>query len=1005
MQRVEKTVQLLQERIVCEQIPIDGIYIKECLYKTGSNLPLFDASWRKFANGSTWGEYRDTHCWFYVKVDVPAQLKEETVRLSVKTDKTGWDAENPQFLAYIDGECVQGLDINHTTLRLPNKDHFELYLYAYSGTPDVNGNNHRPASTLDVAFEVIDTETEALYYDVSVPMEIAKYLPIESIEYTTIVNILREACSFISFYDDSYIACIKKARGFLQDNLYHKSWHTDDACIACIGHTHIDIAWLWTVAQAREKAQRSFATEVALLKQNEDFYFTSSQPYLYQAVKEEAPELYKEIRDLVLKGKWEAEGAAWLEFDCNIPCGESLVRQIYYGKKFFKEEFNIDSKILWLPDVFGYSAALPQILKKAGVDKFVTSKISWNDTNRLPNDIFQWKGIDGSEVLAYFISTTPKRRGLPVINGTGYVSVASPAEVAGTYERFEPKNLANELICCYGHGDGGGGVTQAMIEKIRRMQKGLPGCPTTRMKTVTQTFADMEKKNAGKTLPTWTGELYLEFHRGTYTSRALNKKYNRLCEEKLKNAEFLYTLLFVKNRTPYPHEKFERLWKSVLLNQFHDILPGSSIREVYEVTDKEYLMIVSELDDMILSAEDLIAQEVSKNELVLFNTTSTCTCGVAEVQGAQVYFDNIPQKGYKVIKKSSLQNTSTCKTDETFIENKWYRLTFNNAGQVVSLYYKPQNREVLKDGQKGNLLMAYTDIPAEYDAWNLDADYYKNGAEINTLISQETIEEQVRVGKKFLWKYGESFITQTIWLYENLDRIDFQTEVNWQAEHILLKTLFPVDINTNKATFEIQYGSVERSTTENTSWEQAQFEVPAQRYAYKKENGFGFALLNDCKYGYSAKNDTISLSLLRSPAYPYKWADKGMHTFTYSVYCGGEGFEQEVVNHAECLNKPFGVTLGKGDVSTQNCYSLVTCDSANIIIDAVKVAENNKGIILRLYESLNKRTDCILDFGFNVKGVWIADLLENPIERVAFKNNQVSLKVNSFEIITLLIEV
>ncbi len=994
MQQVEKTIQLLEARIIQKRIPIDGIYRKECSYKKGSILPPVDSTWEPFNNGSQWGEKRDTHCWFFTKVKVPQELRKGNVRISVKTDKKGWDAENPQFLAYIDGECIQGLDLNHTSITLPKNEEFELYLYAYSGTPATDGNNDKFASTLEIAFEIVDEAVQSLYYDISVPADIAKYLEIDSAQYAELSAILHEACDCLRFFgvtDEVYRASIEKAAVYLQEKLYSKAWNTDDIKIACIGHTHIDIAWKWTIAQAREKAQRSFATEVALLKKNDDFRFMSSQAYLYEAVKEECPQLYEEIRQLVKAKKWEVEGAAWLEFDANVPCGESLVRQIVYGKKFFQEEFGVDTKVLWLPDVFGYSAALPQILKKAGVDKFVTSKISWNDTNRLPNDMFNWKGIDGSEVLAYFISTTPKRRGLPVICGTGYVSFASPADIAGTYERFNPKNIASELLCCYGHGDGGGGVTQGMIEKVRRMSKGLPGCPTTEMKTVTQAFEDMQRKNEGKVIPSWVGELYLEFHRGTYTTRALNKKYNRLCEEELKRAEWLCTLAHVEYGAEYPQERLERLWKEVLLYQFHDILPGSSIREVYEDTDIGYERVLSEVKMIISEATEAIVKDIKADEFISLNPTSL------EING-------IPSKGYKIMSTPEVQGLTTIHSTENIIENKWYKVVFNTSGQIEELIYKPQNRSVLKSNAKGNVLMAYEDMPLEYDAWNIDADYIQKGTEVDCLLSKESIHEKERSGYCFQWKLGDSIIKQTIWLYENIDRIDFDTEVDWQAEHILLKALFPVEVNTDHAVYEIQFGTVSRSTHNNTSWDEAQFEVPAQRFCYLKENGFGVALLNDCKYGYAAKNNVMSLSLLRSTADPFQWADKGKHSFKYSIYCGGDNFEVKTLKHAEQINKPMSILKGTGEVTQKTEYSLVSCDAENVVIDTVKLAENGKDIVIRMYEATNRRTNCVLSFGFAVKDVWKADLMENEQEKLRVRENKMNLQVNPFEIVTLVIK-
>ena len=987
----KKLLEEIKARSVVSERKIDAIYYKETEYKKGNECAVFDETWQPFPLGGKWGEFRDTHFWFYFRVSVPEAIPGREFRLRVSTGKSGWDGENPQFLAYVNGKCMQGLDINHTFLYVESGKEAEIYLYAYSGTPSASGKNDKFASELSVSLIEIDREYEELYFDVEVPVGITEYSADDSSEYVFLSGLIEKVSEYVQLYGDDGK---KLARDFLQNELYGKKWRSFDTEIACIGHTHIDIAWMWTVLQAREKVQRSFATELSLIERNDDFRFTSSQAYLYNAVKEEAPDLYERIKKEIALKNWEAEGAAWVEFDSNVPCGESLIRQVFYGKKFFREEFGAESKVMWLPDVFGYSAALPQILVRSGVEKFVTAKISWNDTNRLPNDTFMWKGIDGTEILTHFICTTPKRKGLPVIDGTGYVSKATPAEIAGTYERFRPKSIAKELICCYGFGDGGGGVTEDMIKRIRRMKNGLPGCPPAKMTTVTETFRAMEEKLKGAELPVWKGELYLEFHRGTYTTRADNKKYNRQCERLLKQAEILCTADHIINGTAYPQNKLESLWKQVLLNQFHDILPGSSIREVYDVTDAEYKTISAELSALINDAKKRVAPKVKIDEHIVFNMTGFIRSGA--VNG--IMAENVPPYGYKTVKKTDPVNSVTAKGD--ILENSFYRIRFGKNGQIEEFIYKPLDRSVL-NGANGNVLTAYKDIPAEYDAWNIDKDYINYGSEIIDLKDRKIITSGGKTGFEFRWKFGNSEIKQSVVMDDGV-RVDFITEVDWHEKHVLLKALFPIAVNTDKARYEIQFGNLERTTHNNTSWDSAQFEVPAQRYAFLKENGFGFALLNDCKYGYCAKGNVLGLSLLRSPDYPCRGADEGKHEFVYSVMCGAENFENEVFREAEFLNSPL-TDFESGTAKAAKEFSLIRSDKENVAVSAFKMADNGNGIIIRVYETIGKTTDLVLTTCFEIGEAYITNLEEKIEARIGIEHNKIKTRIRPYEIITFLL--
>ena len=435
-------------------------------------------------------------------------------------------------------------------------------------------------------------------------------------QYADILRYVNTALNMVDFVDvglDDFGECCKKAHTYLKNEYFGRYCKRGNTSVSCIGHTHIDVAWLWPVRQTREKAQRSFATVLALMDRYPSYKFMSSQCYLYQAVKEEAPELYERIKQRVAEGRWDVEGAMWLEADCNLISGESLVRQILYGKRFMKREFGIDSKVLWLPDVFGYSAALPQILKQSGVETFVTSKISWNDTNVLPYDMFRWKGLDGSEVFTYFL-TAPADANNPKDIHTNYNAIANPVDFLRTYNRMQQKSLTNEVLMDYGYGDGGGGPTAQFIENIERMQCGAPNFPYTKFERASDFFARVRKKvYDNPELPRWTGELYLEYHRGTYTSVAKNKRNNRRAEYSLQNLEKLFVLANKLGGVEYPRKWFEEMWQMVLTNQFHDIIPGSSVTEVYNVTDREYAKLFDEAKAHYDRCMSAILPYVSKN--------------------------------------------------------------------------------------------------------------------------------------------------------------------------------------------------------------------------------------------------------------------------------------------------------------------------------------------------------------------------------------------------------
>lgn len=996
---------------VLNEKKLSSFYVKQTGYKKGSELPKMDATWERLT-----GDFRfsglDKHYWLYAKVDIPEEMQGKNNYLQLCTGLVGWDAINPQFMVYINGKLVQGADVNHMRVKL-DKDlqTFDLHLYAYTGLSDPNyftGEvNDERSFCFSSSLVEIDALCEKVYYDMKVLYDILCYTEETDKAYGDIslaLGTLMDCIDLRMPKSKEYFQSLQVASDYADKEIYGKLCQKTFPKVMSVGHTHIDIAWMWTVAQTREKAQRSFATVIANMKQYPQYKFMSSQALLYENVKEECPQLYDEIKSAIKSGQWEVEGSMWVEADCNLTSGESLVRQILYGKTYFQDEFGIDTKVLWEPDVFGYSAALPQIMKKSGVDKFVTSKISWNDTNQMPYDIFSWKGIDGSEVFTYFLTAQRKQKGKKPQNYTTYVPQADASFIAGTWDRLTQKELTDEAIITYGWGDGGGGPTQEDLEHLSRFAYGIPNCPTTEFSTATA-FLDKlyEKTKEDENLPIWDGELYLEFHRGTYTSQAKNKKYNRKAEFGFQNVEWLYSMSNTLLGTAYPTATLHNAWKTILKNQFHDILPGTSIKEVYEVTDKEYAELFKTADMFTQTAVQDIADALPiESGYVVFNPTSYNVSTDVYYDGKYYSVTDISPKGYKTV---ALKETpTTVKIVGKTFENNYYKIQFNDDYEMQSILHKKTNRELLKAGCTGNKLIAYDDTPVGFDAWEL-RDYHKQKSwQISNVDKVEIVSQGARTGVKIKRSFCGSSITQTVYLYDTTERIDVENDIDWQTEHICLKAYFPVDINSKKATFDIQFGNLERTMSNNTSWDKAQFEVCAHKFADISDGNFGVALMNDCKYGYDVKNGNLGITLLKCATYPAGNCDKGNHTFTYSIYAHeGTLNGSDTTKQAFILNNPLQVykVNGKGNGKLPCSYSYVQADKENVVIDTIKQAEKRDTTIVRMYESNNTPVTTTLTFGSEIKEVYLCDLLENRLEKIAVKNNQCTIKVKSFEIITL----
>ncbi len=1044
--RIENLLGTIEQEINSEAVVIRNVLFKKLSYYERNTFLEDKAVYNEFVTDERFGEL-DQHFCFKTSIRFPEKFIGKRVVLQLKTGAIDiWNTDNPQFILYLDKQMLCALDMNHYECILSESAEdreYEIDLYAYT-------NTNQKDILLDLSVAIQHPKIEEFYYDISVPFETAVLLKEEDDRRICMLKVINETLNLVDFRvvpSNEFYESIHEAQEYFEQNFYLKMCKEGDIFVYSVGHTHIDVAWKWRVRQTREKVIRSFSTVLYLMDKYPDYKFMSSQPQLYQFVKEDAPEMFEKIKERVKEGRWETEGAMWLEADCNLTSGESLIRQIIYGKKFFEEEFDKkDNVILWLPDVFGYSAALPQILKKTGVKYFMTTKIGWNEYNKIPNDTFLWQGIDGSEILTYFITTRnyekdPELKGLPDISTT-YNGMQNPSQIMGTWQRYQNKDLTNDVLTCYGYGDGGGGTTPKMLEKSKRMMRGIPGCPVVKQTFAREFFEKLEENLNGKQIPKWCGDLYLEFHRGTYTSMGRNKKNNRKMEFELQIAEFFQTLAFIKDTSfDYDKKQLDKAWKLLLLNQFHDILPGSSIKEVYEDSDIDYQeinKIASELRHEALNRIGFVENQTNVLEgqkaIYVWNTLSfkrsemiLLPQGIKEVvhngkklqtqyseQGYLCNVENIPSNGYTILYcieeeqgLNSMQRNACRKSEVKIFETNYYKVMFNDIGELNSLYDKFADRDVLKDGITSNKLVVYEDRPYEYDAWNIDNFYSQKSYPVNNVISWEVEQGEIRTKVLCKKKFLDSYITQEIIFYEDSKRIDFNTNVDWKQKQLLLKAEFQLDVLATQATCEIQYGNIVRNTHKNTSWEQAQFEVCAHKWVDVSETGYGVSLMNDCKYGYSLNESDISITLIKSGIFPNPEADQEVHEFTYSLYPhDGDYREGKVLQNAYQLNVPCLLSEVTNIEQSKEDFSLFGDLKEHVIIESIKRAEESDDIIVRLYEAYGKRGKIELNLEkLGVKKAWLCNLLEEKEIELELEEKEIGFYIKPYEILTIRTEV
>ncbi|CEM62878.1 alpha-mannosidase [Treponema phagedenis] len=1035
-QRAERIRDQLKKLTVSDEQRVKEWKQKDGFFLNPEEAQKDKGAWKNFnSDKDRWGK-KDLHAWFSTELEVPKLKTGERAVLEVRTDKDGWDAINPQMLVFINGAVAQGCDTNHRRVVLPSsaKGKIKLDIQAY-------GQREPADLQLAVSLFIEDLRIYNLYCDFHTAIESAKTL--SDSEYNEILwhDILTQAVNMLDLREPlskDFYTSVEKASEYFKKTLYKversNAGRKKNIRAACIGHTHIDIAWWWTVAQTREKAIRSFATVLKLMDEYPDYLFMSSQPFLYDAVKKRYPEVFERIKKQIKNKRWEPEGGMWVEADCNLPSGESFVRQFIHGKKFFKEEFGVDNKILWLPDVFGYSASLPQICKKCGIDYFMTTKITWSQINKLPYDTFNWKGIDGTELFTHFVTGIDyesQKEG----HFTTYNGFLDPSTTRGAWERYQHKDINQDVLISYGHGDGGGGPTHEMLEHGKRLVNDLPGLPQLHQSFVGEYFDDLYKRvKNNKKLPLWAGELYLEYHRGTYTSMARNKRGNRKSEHLLQSLEFFASWAKTLGGS-YPQTEIYDNWTTVLTNQFHDILPGSSIKEVYDVTKEEYEQIEKDCTALLQTALEFIADKIGGKGVRVFNTLSFERNDVIEIpaklfsaklpcneegvplvhqkaaNGSILIQPSIPARGSVLITVGG-ENTATSakqanpfKITEKGIETKLYNIKLSKEGQITSFYDRKGHREVLPPKARANVFRLYEDKPIDYDNWDIEIYYREKSWELSNCTKALWTEKgPVRATYHVEYEISNCIIKQDIHFYANSLRVDFDTWVDWKIHQHLLKVEFPVDINTLTATCDIQFGNVQRPVHTNTSWDVARFEFCAHKWIDLSEGNYGASLLNDCKYGHSVHKGKMELTLIKSGILPNPDTDIEEHRFVYSFF-PHTGQVQAAKTHEQAYMLNIPAYICKTDSATGKASAnFIPMKADGVICETTKLSEKGDSFVLRAYEYKNSRGSLTLSIPKTFGKAFEADMLEKPGKAIPIRNDKIKLSFKPFEVKTILLK-
>lgn len=984
--------------------------------------------WKPVKTGDSWGPaYQEG--WYRVTGTLPEPREGHApVLVYGLNPQIAWEySPNVEGTIWAGNHPVGGLDFGHEYFRLdPADTAIDLLVQTFAHNKETTV--FRPEKPRTAKPEVyngfhtalLDEERLQLFHDAEFAYDLIDAFPEGDPSAALILRALNDVCNQFSESNRRTWRDARKSIKAALESIAVEPPHT----IHAFGHAHLDTAWLWPLSVTRLKMAHTTAVQLSLAERYPTHHYVHSQASQYEWIEKGHPGLFKRVKAAIKSGNWEPVGSMWVEADCNLTGAESLVRQFLYGRNYFKDKLGVECLDMFLPDVFGYSAALPQILRKFNIEAFLTQKLSWNHTNKIPHNTFWWQGIDGSKVFAHFPPADT------------YVADCSPKQIAQSVKNHRDHGRSDRSLYLYGFGDGGGGPTEWHIERLNRA-KLAPGLPMVETAGGAREFYRAAIDEA-KDLLTWSGELYLEAHRGTYTSQAACKAENRRAEFLLRDAELLCAFAPDYPKA-YPQEELEKAWKIVLLNQFHDIIPGSSVKEVYEEAARDYAEATALaqkcLDKALASIAKPFGTAGLENPAALFHQAEH------ETQGSTGAY---PAKGIQSIKcgdeclptqevdlwgerslifavpaaarnSVALADFSTAPAPETRrlkvsnrkLENDEWVVRFDTHGNITSIASQDDSPlEFIVPGRLANLFQLLDDRPTFWDAWDTELYAQETALDLVRSTSFEIVERgPVRVAVELTKHFGKSTIKQRISLGPT-PGIRFDTWVDWRESHKFLKVLFPVNANTAKATCEIQFGHVERPTHRNTSWDMARFEICAQKWVDVSEGGHGAALINTGKYGHDVHGADLRLSLLRSPKAPDPTCDMGEHRFTYVFLPHFDQVVQsDVVAAAYAVNAPCHVhplAAQKGDA--QSAGPFVQTTSRSLVVESVKKAEKSGHRIVRLYEAHNSRGVATLHSSVPVKRAWLCDMEETPLSELEVSDGAVQIGYLPFEILTIALE-
>ena len=961
--------------------------------------------------GTRWGAKWE-YGWFEGEVVLPAEGAGRRIALKVDV--------GAESIVFVDGRVAGAKDTHHDALTLCQSGvpdtRYAVLIEGYAGhgprvchagpTPPGRETVPEPGPTQSVVgestFGIWEEDVYQLWLDVETLYHVRQNVDPDLLRVAEIDQALRDFTRIVDFELPrvEMLETVRACRASLEPLLACVNGSTAPTMFA-FGHAHLDVAWLWPLAETERKAARTFANQLALMAEYPEYRFLQSQPHLYRMVRRRYPELYERVKKAVQAGQIIPDGGMVIQSDTNIPSGESLIRQFIHGQRFFREEFGIESHVLWLPDAFGYSGALPQIMRGCGVRYFSTAKIFWdyNSSDPFPYNTFTWEGIDGSEVLVHLCND--------------YDSRTDPAAVIERWNQRVQKDGISTRMLPFGWGDGGGGPTRDHLEFLRR-QRDLEGVPRVRMASPTEYFQDQEARSIPDAR--YVGELYFPAHRGTYTSQARTKRANRKSELALREAEMWGTIAQALRGFRFPAEAMDEAWTAVLLNQFHDIIPGTSIHRVYEEAEATYAAVLDAANACARDARESLTDD--SQALTVFNALSwERTALVALPRSFTSAFDEaghplptqttggemlaevkVPPCGWTTLRPgpstssgcSSGHNPAPAGAVETenplrattrMIENERLRVAFNDRGEIISILDKEAGRELAAG--RCNSFKMYKDVPTLYDAWDIDSTYPLTPVQLAEDASFEVLAAGPLVARiRVTRKLNRSTVTQEISLRHGSRRIDFHTTVDWQESHKLLKVSFPVTVHAHEAIHEIQFGHIRRPNHRSRPFDADRFEVSNHRWTALAEENRGCAVLNDCKYGVDVLGNSINLTLLKAALAPDMTTDKGLQEFTYAFYAWNGSFaESPIVQEAYELNCP--VTTAPGAAGENSLFSI---DVPNVVIETVKPPEDGGGaapctdLVVRLYEAKRTATRCALSTSLPVVGAAQTDMLER-VER------------------------